>query len=95
MIKYSYSSIYNMRPGELYGMGKESLNISNPNPVTYKEFLDILVKNSNIKFEDDTEWINGTNDFVQNPEWTRYIGQPMFFLVDISYEEVKDDLPKV
>ena len=87
MIKYKYGSIYNMRPGELYGMGKESLNISGKG--TLEEFMNCLTRNSSIKFEDAYEYIIGLDDRFEVEEWKPYIGQPMFFIVDIEYEEVK------
>jgi hypothetical protein len=30
IVKTEYTSIYNMRPGEMCGMGKESLKVSHP-----------------------------------------------------------------
>jgi hypothetical protein len=84
-MKYSYGSIYNMRPGELYGMGKESLTVKGE--ATLEEFIKLLEHNSSLKHEDCKEYIIGTDEWVEVEEWKPWIGQPMFFTVDIKVWE--------
>jgi hypothetical protein len=86
IVKTEYTSIYNMRPGEMCGMGKESLIVSHPGQ-PLGQFLKNLQANSSLKFENDIEFI--ADEWFHNEEWTKYIGQPMFFITDIKIEEVK------
>lgn len=84
-MKISYSTWYNFRPGEGYGMGKESLKVTGEWE-SLEEFMKTLEYNSSLKHKDNKEWIVGTEDFVENDEWTKWIGQPMFFIYDIEIE---------
>lgn len=83
-IKYQYTTIYNYRPNETFGMGKESLIIKGEGDVA--GFLENIARNSSIKFEDNIERIYGTDEAFENPEWNDWIGRPMFLITDIKVE---------
>jgi hypothetical protein len=85
LYNYSYSSIYNFRPDELYGMGKESITIQGKG--TIQKFLELLQHNSSLKHEDCKEFIVGTEETVEHKDWKDWIGQPMFYIVDIKLEK--------
>lgn len=84
-MKFSYGSIYNFRPDELYGMGKESLIVSGEG--TLEEIFKTLQHNSSLKHTDCKEFIVGTEEMVERPDWKPWIDQPMFYIVDIKVEE--------
>ena len=85
-VKYQYTTHYNFRPDELYGMGKESLTISHNN-ATLREFLDVLVKNSQLKHTNAVYQFYGLDERIEEFEpWVPWIGQPMFHLSNISFE---------
>ena len=89
-VRYKYTSIYNMRPEELYGMGKESLTVTSPpEGIEFEEFCRMMKHNSSLVFEDAYMMILGTEEMVEIDEWKPYIGQPMFFIVDLEIEKVK------
>lgn len=88
MYKYQYSSIYNMRPNEMYGMGKESITVSGQTD-DIDSLLEILSKNSSIKFVNNLEGFMGTEEVFEREDWNEYIGQPMFFLTDLKIEKIE------
>jgi hypothetical protein len=87
----AYSSIYNRRPGEGYGMGNESLNVYGNGKETLEDFMSRLVENSSIKHKTSTEYIYGTDIPVPRPDWISYIGQPAFFVTDVRFRENKGE----
>jgi hypothetical protein len=88
-IKYEYSTTYNFRPDELYGMGKESMKISNPSS-TMEQFLETLSHNSSLKHRTAVEYIYGSEESIHREDWIPYIGQPMFYITDIKYEIIDE-----
>lgn len=81
-VKYEYTSIYNRRPEEGYGMGTENLTVSGESDLM--EFLERLQHNSSLRHTDNKMFIVSTETMVEIPEWNDWIGQPMFFIVDIK-----------
>jgi len=80
-----YSTVYNMRPEELYGMGKESLTAYSGRPEKMTDFMDQLRRNSSLKHENTEQGFYGTEEYIEREDWIPYLGQPMFFIVDIDY----------
>lgn len=76
-----------MRPGELYGMGKESLTISGEDELF--NVIELICRSSKIKHTNCLQGILGTTEFVEMEEWKRYIGQPAFFIVDIEITPIE------
>jgi hypothetical protein len=88
-IRYEYSTSYNFRPDELYGMGKESLRVQSPREgVPIEQFLDQIQKNSSIKHVNHHQIIYGSDIVVEMEDWKPWIGQPMFYITDIKVEIV-------
>lgn len=88
-MKYSYCTIYNFRPDETYGMGKESLKISGDQPLNV--FLKEIQYNSSLKHENAIEFIVGTEESIEREDWKPWIGQPMFYVTDIKIEDETSD----
>jgi hypothetical protein len=86
-VKYEYTSAYNFRPEECFGMGKETITVSGEGDLN--EFLERLQRNSQLKHENDLDWGYCRDVPKQNPEWTPYIGQPMFYIYDLKIEPVE------
>ena len=86
MMKTSYTTIYNFRPNEMYGMGKESLIISGEYS-SIEKFMKNLMYNSSLKHENAKEWIVGTETYIEREDWIPWIGQPMFYIVEIKLDE--------
>lgn len=84
-VKTSYTSFYNFRPNECFGMGKESLIVSHP-CMELSEFLEKLQYNSQLKHQDAIAYIG--EEKIHVPEWENFIGQPMFFIFDIKIEPI-------
>jgi hypothetical protein len=90
-IRYEYSTVYNFRPDELYGMGKESLRVQSPKEgVSLESFLEIISHNSNLKHTSITEYIYGLSQGFEREDWKPWLGQPMFYMTDIKCEIVED-----
>lgn len=51
-----------MRPGELYGMGKESLTISGEDELL--NVIELICRNSKIKHTNCLQGILGTTEFI-------------------------------
>lgn len=93
-IHASYGSLYNRRPGEAYGMGTENLTTSSY--TTPKAFLEQLSHNSSIKFKSAVEYVSlDGKDIRINTDWTPYIGQPMFYVVDIKIKELTEEETRI
>lgn len=86
MMKTSYSTIYNFRPNEMYGMGKESLIISGEY-TSLEEFMENLMYNSSLKHENAKEYSWPSYECIEREDWIPWIGQPMFYIVDIKLDE--------
>lgn len=90
-VRYSYSSTYNFRPDELYGMGKESLDIqSPPEGVPVEQFFKMMEHNSNLKHESHYEAIIGSDILFEREDWKRWVGQPMFYITNIKVEIIDE-----
>ena len=90
-VRYEYTSIYNYRPDELYGMGRESLRIQSPREgVPIEQFLEAMRHNSSIKHTNNLEGIYGTDIVVEREDWNRYVGQPKFYMIDIKVEIIDE-----
>ena len=90
-IRYEYCTSYNFRPGELYGMGKESLKVQSPEEGTsVKTFLEILSHNSSLKHTNITESIYGTTETFEREDWKPWLGQPKFYITDIKFEIIDE-----
>lgn len=88
IVDYSYTTIYNFRPDEMYGMGKESLICNGRG--TLGKFLEIIERNSSIKFEDAVYQFYGLDEHIDEYEpWVKWIGQPMYMIVDIKVTPVE------
>jgi hypothetical protein len=85
--KTSYTTIYNFRPGELYGMGKESLTVTGVTEDLVKWF-GYISHNSSLKHENAIEHAYGLDECWEREDWKPWIGQPMFYVVDIKWEPV-------
>jgi len=85
--KTSYTTIYNFRPNELYGMGTESLIITGTIAAEELEnwFINVA-QNSTLKHENATEYAYGLDECWEREDWKPWIGQPMFYVVDIKWE---------
>ena len=89
-VRYEYTTTYNFRPDELYGMGKESLTvISTTAGIPIEDFLRVLSKNSSLKHENAYEAIYGSHEMYEREDWKPWIGQPMFYVTDIKVEIVE------
>lgn len=88
-VKYSYHSIYNTRPDEMFGMGKESLIVSGETEIN--KFFELMEHNSSLKHTNCLQWIIGTDEYVEMEEWKSYLGQPMFFITDLKMELIDGD----
>lgn len=89
-IRYEYTTTYNFRPNELYGMGKESLCIKSP-LASMEMFIESLAHNSSLKHENAYEAIYGSHEIIEREDWKPWIGQPMFYITDIKYEIIEDE----
>ncbi len=85
-IRGEYSSCYNFRPGESYGMGKESIR----HQCTYdtlEEFFENIATNSRLTHNDAVQWeswMDGPGKV--NDKWVKWIGQPSHYIFDIKWE---------
>lgn len=90
-VRYEYTSVYNFRPDELYGMGKESLRVQSPKEgVPIEKFLETMRHNSSLKHENHYEAIIGFDTVFEREDWKRYVGQPKFYIVDIKVEVIDE-----
>jgi hypothetical protein len=85
------STRYNVRPGEICGMGKESTTSWTTIPEPLVDIVNRLAYNSSLKHEDNLEWIYGTEEFRVREDWTSWIGEPMFFIYDIEIIPVNEN----
>lgn len=83
-IKYSYTTIYNYRPGEQIGHGKEPMTFTGES--TLSDFAQHIEFNSSIKFETNIEFSYCLEKQVVRDDWNDYIGQPMYFITDVKIE---------
>lgn len=83
-MNYSYTTIYNFRPNEMFGMGKESVTCKGKG--TLEDFIKYISHNSSLKHENNKEYIMGSDEFVEREDWTSWIGQPMFYIIDIKVD---------
>ena len=81
---YSHSTTYNFRPGELYGMGKESLTVTATIPKTLEEIFEELTRWSSIKHDSIKEAFYGMDLVVEREDWKKWLGQPMYYITDIK-----------
>jgi hypothetical protein len=86
LVNYTYSTRYNFRPQECYGMGKESLMITGTGKLS--DFLRVIQTNSSMKHKNNLMYILGSDDVIEMEEWNPWIGQPMFTLYDIKFEVI-------
>ncbi len=90
-VRYEYTSFYNFRPDELYGMGKENLRVQSPKEgVPIEKFLEIITQNSSLKHQNHYEAIYGCDTLFEREDWKKYVGQPMFYITDIKVEIVDE-----
>lgn len=88
-IKTSYTTIYNMRPEEMFGMGKESLICTGViEEEELNDFFKRVAENSCIKHDSILEYAYGSEECWEREDWKPYVGQPMFYVVDIKWEYV-------
>ena len=81
-VDFEYTSIYNFRPEEGYGMGKES--IIHSGTAYLVDFIRILEDNSSLKHDSANEYNYVPEEPIHREDWVAWIGQPMFKLVDIK-----------
>lgn len=92
-VETEYTSLYNMRPDELYGMGRESLTISGKSKLG--DFLKMLESASSQKHQNNLYPIMGSTESFPLTEWDKYIGRPSNYIVDIKIKQIeKEDYDK-
>jgi hypothetical protein len=85
--KTSYTTIYNRRPQEMYGMGTEDL-ISTGVTEDLIDWFGYISQNSTLKHDSILEYAYGSEECWEREDWKPWIGQPMFYVVDIKWEPV-------
>ena len=89
-VRYQYASLYNFRPDEMYGMGKESLTVGPGPAIPIEDFFKMIEHNSSLKHKDNKEYIYGSDMVIEREDWKPWIGQPMFYIVDLKIEVIDD-----